>query len=136
DLGAIADRFSALLPAGFYYKTFMWPSWWLYERFIRAAAGMGIAPDGVDPDEYEHQHAHCDVLVVGGGRSGLAAAREAAKRGVRVMLCDQGDVAPMDSVRVLARTTAFGRYDHGLVGLLEGRHRLWKVRAKEIVLAT
>ncbi|HEV8313637.1 MAG TPA: 2Fe-2S iron-sulfur cluster-binding protein, partial [Burkholderiaceae bacterium] len=136
DLGAIANLCAPLLPAGFYYKTFMWPSWLLYERFIRAAAGMGIAPDGVDPDEYEHQHAHCDLLVVGGGRSGLAAAREAAKGGARVILCDEGDPPPVEGVRTLARTTAFGRYDHGLVGLLESRHRLWKVRTKELVLAT
>jgi sarcosine oxidase subunit alpha len=136
DLGAIANHCSALLPAGFYYKTFMWPRWSFYERFIRAAAGMGVAPDGVDPDEYEHQHAHCDVLVVGAGRSGCAAARTAAESGARVILCDENHPPDVDGVQVLARTTAFGRYDHGLVGLLEGRHRLWKVRAKEVVLAT
>ena len=47
DLGATADRLSPLLPAGFYYKTFMWPpALWrrLYEPVIRAAAGLGRAP--------------------------------------------------------------------------------------------
>jgi glycine cleavage system aminomethyltransferase T/NADPH-dependent 2,4-dienoyl-CoA reductase/sulfur reductase-like enzyme len=136
DIGAVASLLSPLLPAGFYYKTFMWPRWLLYEPFIRAAAGMGVAPDGPDPDEYEHQHAHCDVLVVGAGRSGMTAAQEAARGGARVILCDQRDIAPMDGIHVLGKTTAFGRYDHGLVGLLEGRRRLWKVRAKELVLAT
>ena len=82
DVGAINDVLSRLLPAGFYYKTFMWPpspqAWLRYEHVIRAAAGMGRAATAPDPDRYEHQYAHCDVLVVGGGPAGLAAARAAA----------------------------------------------------------
>ena len=37
DLGSINSIFSKLLPAGFYYKTFMWPNsmWPIYEFFIR-----------------------------------------------------------------------------------------------------
>src|SRR2546423_8312262 len=93
DAGAIADALSPLLPAGFYYKTFMWPptpKWWLrYERFIRRAAGMGRAPETPDPDRCEHQYAHCDVLVIGGGAAGLSAARAAAKAGARVIVCQQ-----------------------------------------------
>ena len=42
DLGAIAQAFAPLLPAGFYYKTFMRPSWHLFEPFVRHAAGLGI----------------------------------------------------------------------------------------------
>ena len=55
------------IPAGFYYKTLMWPRrfWPLYEHFLRHAAGLGHAPDAPDPDRYDHVHAHCDVLVVG-----------------------------------------------------------------------
>ena len=56
DLAAVNDRLGALLPAGFYYKTFMWPrSWWreVYERAIRATAGLGKAPTEPDPDRYE-----------------------------------------------------------------------------------
>jgi sarcosine oxidase subunit alpha len=94
DIGAINDALSPLLPAGFYYKTFMWPptpGWWLrYEHLIRRAAGMGRAAHDPDPDHYEHQYAHCDVLVVGGGGAGLAAARAAAQSGARVILCDEG----------------------------------------------
>jgi glycine cleavage system aminomethyltransferase T/NADPH-dependent 2,4-dienoyl-CoA reductase/sulfur reductase-like enzyme len=138
DVASMANRFSALLPAGFYYKTFMWPRWLFYEPFIRAAGGMGIAPDGNDPDDYEHQHAHCDVLVVGAGRSGVAAAHAAAEGGARVLLCDERRAPAVEGVQVLARTTAFGYYDHGLVGMVElgARQRLWKVRAREVVLAT
>src|SRR5262245_24210720 len=94
DVGALAGTLSRLIPAGFYYKTFMWPSspkaWLVYERFIRRAAGMGRAAENADPDRYEHQYAHCDVLIVGAGPAGLAAARAAAAAGVRVMVCDEG----------------------------------------------
>ena len=79
-------------PAGFYYKTFMWPrrAWQaLYEPHIRAAAGLGRAPEHADPDRYAQRYAHCDVLVVGAGPSGLAAAQAAADSGARVILCDE-----------------------------------------------
>lgn len=92
DLGAAADRLSPVLPAGFYYKTFMWPQrFWrrLYEPAIRAAAGLGQAPLRPDPDEYAQQYAHCDVLVVGAGPAGLAATLAASAAGSRVMLCDE-----------------------------------------------
>jgi sarcosine oxidase, subunit alpha len=66
DVGAINNALSRLLPAGFYYKTFMWPPtprWWLrYEHVIRRAAGMGRVANVPDPDAYEHQYAHCDVF--------------------------------------------------------------------------
>ncbi|HZI84846.1 MAG TPA: 2Fe-2S iron-sulfur cluster-binding protein, partial [Casimicrobiaceae bacterium] len=151
DVGAMAGALSSFLPAGFYYKTFMWPptpkAWLLYERVIRRAAGMGRAAAQADPDRYEHQYAHCDVLVVGGGPAGLAAARAAAGSGVRVMLCDEGprfggsligERATIDGadaatwidgtlealqanpdVTLLPRTTAFGSYDGNLIGLVE-----------------
>ncbi|MGH8618938.1 MAG: 2Fe-2S iron-sulfur cluster-binding protein, partial [Burkholderiales bacterium] len=89
DVGAVNDLLSPLLPAGFYYKTFMWPpSFWrkVYEPAIRAAAGLGRAPDGPDPDRYQQRHAHCDVLIAGGGPAGLAAALAASEAGARVIL--------------------------------------------------
>src|SRR3712207_3209019 len=92
DVGAVNNRLSRLFPGGFYYKTFMWPqSFWhrVYEPFIRRAAGLGHAPDGRDPDSYEHVHVHCDVLVVGAGVAGLAAAEAAAARGARVIIVDE-----------------------------------------------
>jgi heterotetrameric sarcosine oxidase alpha subunit len=152
DVGAINDALSRLLPAGFYYKTFMWPPtprWWLrYEHLIRRAAGMGRSSTEPDPDRYEHQYAHCDVLVIGGGPAGLVAARRAADAGARVMVCDENpafggslrgdhaekidgeasatwldgvirDLSGNGDVTLLARTTAFGYYDGNLVGLNE-----------------
>ncbi|KGM33375.1 2Fe-2S iron-sulfur cluster-binding protein, partial [Inquilinus limosus] len=66
DFNAVNDLFAPLIPAGFYYKTFMWPrspkAWMVYERFIRKAAGLGVSPRQPDPDRYDHVNAHCDVL--------------------------------------------------------------------------
>jgi sarcosine oxidase subunit alpha len=92
DIGAVNDLLAPFIPAGFYYKTFMWPkgAWKaLYEPRIRAAAGLGKAPAQADPDRYAARYAHCDVLVVGAGPAGLAAAAAAASAGARVMLCDE-----------------------------------------------
>ena len=92
DFGAVSGLLSPFIPAGFYYKTFMWPrdAWRrLYEPKIRAAAGLGHAPEQADPDAYANRFAHCDVLVVGAGPAGLAAAAAAASRGARVILCDE-----------------------------------------------
>src|SRR5438046_1054786 len=86
DLGALTGACAAFLPAGFYYKTFMWPSWHVFEPAIRGMAGLGQAPRLPDPDHYEEKAAAADVLVVGGGIAGLAAAVAAAHAGARTML--------------------------------------------------
>ena len=91
DLGAINNFLSKFFPAGFYYKTFMWPkSFWykIYEPIIRKTAGLGVAPLKPDPDRYEHKFEHCDVLIVGSGPSGLGSAVAAAKNGARVILAE------------------------------------------------
>ncbi len=151
DVGAVNDLFSPFFSAGFYYKTFMWPkaAWKkVYEPVIRGAAGLGTAPELPDPDRYAARFAHCEVLVVGAGPAGLAAALAAAETGVRVILADEQAQAggslrfesgariegqdgwawaeatvdrlrAMDNVRVLTRTTAFGYYAQNFVGLTE-----------------
>jgi sarcosine oxidase subunit alpha len=151
DVGAMNDVLSPVFAAGFYYKTFMWPrGLWdrLYEPAIRAAAGLGVAPSAPDLDRYAHRHAHCDVLIVGAGPAGLAAALAAAATGRRVILCDEStepggallhDVSATidgalasrwladtltklrgsENVTILSRTTAFGYYNHNHVALLE-----------------
>jgi sarcosine oxidase subunit alpha len=97
DIGVINGLFPTLLSAGFYYKTFMGPRFfggtWVWQRvfepFIRRAAGLGTAPTEPDPDRYAQFYDHCDVLVVGAGPAGLAAARAAGQSGARVIVCDE-----------------------------------------------
>ena len=93
DFGAINDFLSPFFPAGFYYKTFMWPPtfWKKYEYFIRHAAGLGKSPQTDDPHKYEHFHYHCDLLIVGSGVSGLYAAEMLAEQGLKVLLVEQED---------------------------------------------
>jgi len=91
DFGSINNFFNKFFPAGFYYKTFMWPkSFWykIYEPIIRKAAGLGTAPLNPDPDIYEHKFEYCDILIVGSGPSGLSSALAAAKNGARVILAE------------------------------------------------
>ena len=149
DVGGATGLMSRLFPAGFYYKTFMWPSsWWMfYERVIRRAAGLGPPTVLPDKDTYAKRFAHCDVLVVGGGPSGLMAALAAGRSGARVMLVDENpalggrllaerttvadvpaldwvtqsaaELASLANVRVLSRSVAFGYYDQNMVAVAE-----------------
>ncbi|HEY7245546.1 MAG TPA: sarcosine oxidase subunit alpha family protein [Xanthobacteraceae bacterium] len=152
DLGAINALFGRMLVAGFYYKTFMWPkSFWarFYEPVIRRVAGLGKPPAAPDPDIYERMFAHCDVLVVGAGPAGLAAALAAGQTGARVFLVDEqnepggsllarreiiggipgmdwvgrtvAELSAMPEMTLLSRTVAFGYYDHNYVMLIERR---------------
>ncbi|HET6194158.1 MAG TPA: 2Fe-2S iron-sulfur cluster-binding protein, partial [Acetobacteraceae bacterium] len=68
DFGALAGALTPLLPAGFYYKTFLAPqALWaaLWEPLLRRMAGLGRAPEAPDPARYDKRHTHCDALVVG-----------------------------------------------------------------------
>ncbi|MGC3872209.1 sarcosine oxidase subunit alpha family protein [Halomonas sp. GXIMD04776] len=139
------------MPPGFYYKTFMAPAsmWMTYEKVIRKGAGLGRVPSENDPDIYDHLNQHCDVLVIGAGPAGLAAALTAANSGARVILCDEqqemggslldsretldgapaaqwventlATLAGMENVTLLPHTTANGYHDHNFVTLHERR---------------
>ena len=92
DLGALLQAGGGFFGAGFYYKTFIWPSWHSYESMIRALAGLGEAPGICELPTVASEHFSCDVLVAGGGAAGLAAARAAARLGARVVLCEREPV--------------------------------------------
>jgi len=107
DVGAVNKMMSRFFPAGFYYKTFMFPRFaWkhVFEPIIRGAAGLGKAPTHHDADRYEYFYAHVDVLVVGGGIAGLQAARQAGAAGAKVLLVEQtanwGGRAVVDGVEI------------------------------------
>ena len=94
DWLSVAERFSWLMPVGFYYKTFTHPKVWrLVEPVIRRIAGLGEIPSpesklAIPAREYEHVHLRTDIAVIGGGPAGLLAAIEAANGGARVTLID------------------------------------------------
>ena len=146
DAGAINDWIARFLPAGFYYKTFMAPGWaWerIYEPLIRRAAGLGRleALVGRKAGPAETLHDHTDVLVVGAGAAGLAAAQRLALSGLKVLLVDQdcvigggtlldprftawraaraADLAGMPAARTLTRTAVIGAYGHGVFAALQ-----------------
>ena len=151
DLGALGGIAAPMLPAGFYYKTFMWPrrAWEkLYEPLIRRAAGLGRAPVDPDPDRYAQAWAHCELLIVGAGPAGIAAALATAPGEGRVVLCDLDEemggallsrpgeridgrpaqdwlrdalvkLGRYPNVTLLPRTTAFGYGPDNLVSLAE-----------------
>ncbi|MDC0052047.1 sarcosine oxidase subunit alpha family protein [bacterium] len=183
DVGEINNFLSPLLPAGFYYKTFMWPAklWKTYEYFIRKSAGLGVSATERDPDLYDHKYYHCDVLIVGSGPAGLTAASIAVKSGKKVLLVDEkadhggslvgsdseltkiNDGTPKDwvnktfsnlsknkNIKILNRTTVAAYHNYNYLIMVQNltdhlneeekknkiRQRLWKVRAKKVILAT
>ncbi len=183
DIGAINNFFSPLIPAAFYYKTFMWPAsfWEKYEYFIRKSAGLGKSPTKPDKDIYDHRYLYCDVLIIGGGISGIIAAKIAAQNKLNTVLLDdknnlggttlfqnnecfkinssysnewlKKEIESLNSFKNLTiktRTTlaAYHSYNYLLarenltdhLSLNEKkdkiRQRLWKIRAKKVIIAT
>ncbi|MEO0914773.1 MAG: 2Fe-2S iron-sulfur cluster-binding protein, partial [Pseudomonadota bacterium] len=177
DVGAINSRLSRFFPAGFYYKTFIHPraAWkHVFEPVIRQSAGLGAAPTEGDADRYEYFYATFDVVVIGGGIAGIAAARAAAEGGAKVLLVEQtahfggralvdggtiegmsasawvaAEVAALEAmpnVTLRCRMMGAGVYDHGYLLAYERlsdhrpgdgpRHRLWRIRAGQVVVAT
>ena len=90
-MGVVGKIGGKMMPPGFYYKTFMFPQslWHTYESVIRKGAGLGRSPVENDPDEYDNINQHCDVMIVGAGPAGLAAAQAAARAGARVIIADE-----------------------------------------------
>lgn len=179
DFMAVNDLLAPFFSAGFYYKTFMWPgALWerLYEPIIRRAAGLGALSGDAYDGGYDKAFAHCDILVIGAGPSGLMAALTAARAGADVILADENplmggrlngesdaiagkpghiwaaeivaELASMDNVRLMSRTTISGAFDGGTYGALERvSHHIadpgdaplecfWRITTKRAILAT
>jgi len=183
DISEINNLFSPILPAGFYYKTFMWPSnlWEKYEYFIRKSAGLGKSPTERDPDIYDQTYYHCDILIIGGGPAGIVSALIAAKSGKKILFVDEkpqlggdllsstinyikiNELSPIEwirekykelsnfkNVKILNRTSVSAYHNYNYLIMMQNltdylpekekkgkvRQRLWKVRAKKVILAT
>lgn len=160
DLNSVLDRFGRFMPVGFYYRTFFGPgrnSWRrLWEPIIRRSAGLGKLDPTQAPAVYAKRNLACDVLVVGAGAAGMAAARNAAEAGADVVIVDSepetggaltyGGHSPdhlaqarrgleTAGVRVLTGATCNGWYADNFLPVLQS-HVLWRVRAAQVILAT
>lgn len=166
DKLAIVDYFARFIPAGFYYKTFMWPNWHLYEPAIRRMTGLGRVDATRHMQSAPHHHLSVDLCIIGAGAAGLAAAQAGVRSGRSVLLVEQrtrpggallwheatiaenrgarwaesvAESISAAGAKLLMRTAAIGLYDHNAVVLHErggNADRIWQIRARQIVLAT
>jgi len=162
DRRQIMQLLAPLLPVGFYYKAFhgrrMFPFW---ERRIRHAAGLGVVNPRDERVRTAKGYDWCDVLVVGGGVSGLHAALAAADAGADVLLVDEnarlggsglfnlgGEVAQQlqvvelaslvtahPRIRIRTQTFAAGYYADHWIPLVQ-HDRIVKLRARAVIFAT
>jgi sarcosine oxidase subunit alpha len=155
DMARIFDYTHALWPAGFYNKTFKWPSWHTWEGMVRSMSGLGRPLTEPDPDHYEQVNAYCDLLICGGGPAGLMSALIAGRAGLRVILAEQEtqfggalnweqvlldghyagkwvhevvtELETLSNVILLPSTVVSGVYDHNTTTLLQrGLNTSWR----------
>ena len=147
DMLSILGHFQKLLPASFYYKSMMKPSWHFYEGIVRNLAGLGKSPEKKDEQSYVKRNVHCDVLVIGGGPAGISAALSASNAGHKVIIADeqetlggslQGEICQVQgssskewlseklsqlhnssNIKVLPRTCVVGYFEHNFLTATE-----------------
>jgi sarcosine oxidase subunit alpha len=162
DPGRILDKLSPLLPVGFYYKAFhskrLFPLW---EKMFRRITGLGTLDLATPHIRTAKRYDFCDVLIIGGGPSGLSAALAAAENGCDVVIVDenphpggsgcyrlggeQANLSPVKAlvaqvqahprIRLQSTTLAAGYYIDHWIPLLKQDH-LVKMRAGAVVIAT
>lgn len=162
DLTQVLQVFSRFLPVGFYYKAFYRPRWLfpLWEKLIRRLAGLGRIDAGFPTQRYPKHYRKADVLVIGGGPAGLAAALEAAEQGLSTIIVEEGtrlggsydylhtEKPLLDEKNTLIEriehhklidsypeTYVAGYYDDGYLPLI-GRQQLTHVQAGAVIFAT
>jgi sarcosine oxidase subunit alpha len=157
DIGELLDLFPKLWSAGFYHKTFMWPSWHVYEPFIRRAAGIGrVRSPSALAGTFSQRDTEADVVVCGGGLAGAAAAVAAGASVVLVHASEElGGRAGLGreltealkrepTVQTCQNTVAVGVFGEKLVlasqdlgwGPQGPRRCLLRIRARALVMAT
>lgn len=164
DQLSFMEKLGRFLPVGFYYKAFYRPKWtWPYwEKLIRAIAGLGKVDVHAHHGYYDKEYLFADVAVIGGGPAGMAAAIEAARAGLEVILIDENpelggslayarfdaegarsarllrelgeQIRAASGIRVLTDTTCTGLFTDNWLALVRGQ-RFYKLRAKAVVAA-
>ena len=165
DVKSANGAFGRFLSPGFYYKTFIKPRrlWPVYRRMLRRFSAGGRVSASPAQGYFDKRYAHPDVLVAGGGPTGMAAAVAAAGAGAQVLLVEEeyelgghlrwGDeaglatlqglreeVASTPGIEVMVNSVVNGRYDDNWVAVMQRNlphveERLVKARAKTLVVA-
>ena len=165
DYDRWVEKFSRFLPVGFYYRAFFKPkgSWNLWEKFFRAKAGLGRVDTTTNHGYYDKAYAFADVAVIGGGVTGMAAALEAAKADIEVVLVERQptlggslnftriDVAgtkglslvqdlsdrlrAAKNITIRTDATCTGWFADNFLSIIVG-NRMVKLRAGEVIVAT
>jgi len=160
----LLDRVGKFLPVGFYYRSFFKPrgAWRFWEPIIRRMAGLGTVNLNTPHGYYDKEYGFYDVVVVGGGQTGMAAAIEAVKQDKSVLIVDEAphlggslnyqrldgdgvrakqmrdeltmEISKLDSIKVMTSTSATGLFTDGWVAITTEK-RLYKVRGNSVVIA-
>lgn len=155
-------QFHRFMPAGFYYKTFMRPKflWPRYENILRKKSGFGITPQRVDQDIYDKMYHHCDVIIIGAGPAGLAAALTYTKTDIDVIIVDEQNelggtllasseiingqdasvflkdtlstLGNCPNISVMSKSTAFGLYDDNFIAVVERKQENYHLTSNNI----